>query len=240
MKISTILLVFYASITLFGCSTTKKEQESKIAENSIPSQIRMFKTPSETVMLQEKHLYVFNGNTSVGLTPDHLGFHRIVAPPYFAFPFKADLQLFGQEVKVNRFDWYPSECIFDGEKIKGIETTMQLVPIKSKRGVLVNITLHNLNKEEITVPLAWNFSGYPGKSLNWEFAPVVRSMLTTPLEAPTSIETYGNTLAMLRLETLLTASLFGAEVKAENNTIGGDIKLEKGSNNFTNFWRSRN
>jgi hypothetical protein len=62
------------------------------AQNSIPSQIQKFKTPSETVMLQEKHLYVFNGNTSVGLTPDHLGFHRIVAPPYFAFPFKASLQ----------------------------------------------------------------------------------------------------------------------------------------------------
>jgi len=59
-------------------------------EKSIPSQILTYKTPSETVILQEKHLYVFNGNTSVGLTPDHLGFHRIVAPPYFAFPFEAD------------------------------------------------------------------------------------------------------------------------------------------------------
>ncbi len=72
------------------------------AQKSIPSQIITFKIPSETVMLQEKHLYVFNGNTSVGLTPDHLGFHRIVAPPYFAFPFKADLLMFGQEVKAIR------------------------------------------------------------------------------------------------------------------------------------------
>jgi hypothetical protein len=57
------------------------------AQKSIPSQILTYKTPSETAMLQEKHLYVFNGSTSVGLTPDHFGFHRIVAPPYFAFPF---------------------------------------------------------------------------------------------------------------------------------------------------------
>jgi hypothetical protein len=130
-------------------------------------------------MLQEKHLSVFNENTSLGLTPDHLGFHRIVAPPYFAFPFKADLQLFGQEVKAKRFAWYPSECIFEGEKIKGVETTMQL-------------TLNNLNQEEIIVPLGWTFSGSQGKALNWEFSAETRSLLTKPLEAPTTIKTDGN------------------------------------------------
>ena len=198
------------------------------AQESIPSQIRTFKTPSETVMLQEKHLYVFNGNTSVGLIPDYLGFHRIVAPPYFAFPFKAALQLFGQKVKVNRFDWYPSECVFEGEKIKGVETTMQVVPMKTKRGVLVQLTLNNRNQEEIIVPLDWTFSGSSGKSLNWEFGAEFRSLLTKPREAPTAVETDGNTLSMEKLETRLTASLFGAEVKAENSSIGGDIKLQAG------------
>lgn len=198
------------------------------AQKPIPSQIRTFKTPSETVMLQEKHLYVFNGSTSVGLIPDHLGFHRIVAPPYFAFPFKADLQLFGQKVKVNRFDWYPSVCVFEGKKIKGVETTMQVVPIKLKRGVLVNVTLNNLNEEEITVPLGWNFSGYPGKSMNWYFGAENHSLSTKPREAPTFFETDGNTLSIHRLETRLSASLFGVEVKSENNSIGGEIKLEAG------------
>ncbi len=198
------------------------------AQKSIPSQIRTFKTPSETALLQEKHLYVFNGSTSVGLSPDYLGFHRIVAPPYFAFPFKADLQIFGQEVKVNRFDWYPSECVFEGVKIKGVETTMQLVPIKSKRGVLIKLTLNNLNQEEIIIPLGWTFSGSPGKSLNWEWSAETRSLLTKPREAASSIKTAGNSLSILRLETRLTASLFGADVKAENNSIGGEIKLQTG------------
>jgi hypothetical protein len=198
------------------------------AQKPIPSQIQTYKTPSETAMLQEKHLYVFNGSTSVGLTPDHFGFHRIVAPPYFAFPFKADLQMFAQEVKVNRFDWYPSECVFEGVKIKGVETTMQVVPIKSKRGVLIKLTLNNLNQEEIIVPLGWTFSGSPGKSLNWEFSAETRSLLTKPLKAPTSIKTDGNSLSLVKLETRLIASLFGTEVKADYNSIGGDIKLQSG------------
>lgn len=198
------------------------------AQKSIPSQIRTFKTPSETAMLQEKHLYVFNGSTSVGLIPDYLGFHRIVAPPYFAFPFKAELIMFGQEVQVKRFDWYPSECVFEGAKIQGVETTMQVVPMKSKRGVLIKLTLNNLNQEEISVPLGWTFNGSPGKSLNWEFSAETRSLLTKPREAASSIKTAGNSLSMLRLETRLTASLFGADVKAENNSIGGDIKLQEG------------
>ncbi len=49
-----------------------------------------------------------------------------------------------------------------------------------------------------------------------------------PLEAPTSIETDGNSLSMVKLETRLIATLFSAEVKAENNSIGGDIKLQTG------------
>ncbi len=136
--------------------------------------------------------------------------------------------MFGQEVKVNRFDWYPSECVFEGVKIKGVETTMQLVPIKSKRGVLIKLTLNNLNQEEIIIPLGWTFSGSPGKSLNWEWSAETRSLLTKPREAASSIKTAGNSLSILRLETRLTASLFGADVKAENNSIGGEIKLQTG------------
>ena len=197
-------------------------------EESIPSQIQTFKTPSETVLLQEKHLYVFNGYSSVGLVPDHLGIHRITAPPYFAYPFRADLKMFGQEVKAKRFDWYPSECVFEGEEIKGVETTMQVVPIKSKRGVLVELTLNNLNKQEIVVPLGWTFSGSPGKSGLWNFGATNTSLHTDPDDAPTSVETAGNSLSMVKLEARLVATLFGAEVEAENDLIGGDIKLPPG------------
>ena len=136
--------------------------------------------------------------------------------------------MYGQKVKVSRFNWYPSECVFEGQKIKGIETTMQVVPLKSKRGVLIKLTLNNLNDEEIIVPLDWAFSGSPGKSLNWEFSAETRSLLTYPREAPTSIETSENSLSMVKLETRLTASLIGADVKAEHNSIGGDIKLQAG------------
>ncbi len=198
-------------------------------QEAVPSKLIPFGKQSDQILFQKNHLYLFNGTTSVGLVPDHFGIHRLVAPPYFAYPFRADLQLFGQDVSVDQYNWYPSECLFLGQAFKGIAPRLQVVPLKSQRGALVTLTLRNTTSWPVTVPVKWGINGGPGKSLHWtfsdkhSFAGGRRKRLgpvTTTLE--------NNALTKLRGDARLVASLSGMAAKVEDHSLSGKITVAPG------------
>lgn len=189
---------------------------------AVPSKLVPFGKRSDQILFQKNHLYVFNGTTWVGLNREHLGVHRLVAPPYIANPFSANLQLFGQEVSVRQYHWYPSESLFLGQAIKGISPRLQVVPLKSRRGALVTLTLRNTTSRPVTVPVKWAINGGPGKSLNWHFG------VTRSSKGPVTTTLENNTLTKLCGDARLVASLSGMTAKAEDNSLSGKITVASG------------
>ena len=194
----------------------------------IPDAVAPFKTPSENVLFQERALYVFNGTSSVGLNKGELGIHRLVAQPYYAFPFTAKLRLFDMPVKVQRYDWYPSECVYTGEAVRGIETALQIVPLKSSRGSLVNLTLRNATDAAVTVPVKWLIQGDVGKSSYWTFNAEASMGGKFKQKGSAVISVEENVISVARDDARLVAALSGSDSKAEKDSLSRDVIVAAG------------
>lgn len=201
----------------------KEAEPQKAQPESVPlapSEIAAYGKPGDQIIYRKEHLYVFNGMSSVGLDPQQFGVHRLVAPPYIANPFSADLQLFGQKVAVSDYQWYPSQVQFIGKAINGIEPRLQIVPLKSHRGALVILTLRNTTSDPLAVPIRWSINGGAGKVANWAFG-VPRSP-----KSMTSIE--DNSIVQETENARLVGVVSGITAKAETNSLVAEVTVAPG------------
>jgi hypothetical protein len=136
-KITFNTTLWTASVLLvMPCQAAPENTFIGMDSHTIRSAIAAYSKPSDQVIYHKEHLYVFNGMTSVGLEPKQFGVHRLVAPPFVANPFNADLRLFGRKVAVRDYQWYPSQARFTGEA-----TTSAAPPAGAKKNGKAKKTL---------------------------------------------------------------------------------------------------
>jgi hypothetical protein len=216
--ITTLLTV--GVLMAMQCQAAPEDNFVGIDFHAIPPEIAAYGKPSDQVIYRKEHLYVFNGTTSVGLDPKQFGVHRLVAPPYIANPFSAEVQLFGQKVAVRDYQWYPSQARFAGEPINGIEPRLEVVPLKSDRGALVTLMLRNTTSAPLTVPVDWSLKGGAGRVPNWQWG-VSRSPAGTA-----RIE--DNALVVETQTARLVGVVSGTTAKAETNSFFAEMTVAPG------------
>jgi hypothetical protein len=222
MKKTTFNTTLFAVsfLTVMQCQSAPEGKGVGTGSKGVPPEIAAYGKPSSQIIYLKKHLYVFNGMTSVGLDPMQFGVHRLVAPPYIANPFSADVVLFGKNVAVRDYQWYPSQCLFAGEAIRGIEPRLQVVPLKSHRGALVTLTLRNTTSDPLAVPVSWRINGGAGKVSNWNFGVPGSSKVITSIEA--------NSIVLDTKNARLVGVVSGFTSEAETNSLSAEITIAPG------------
>lgn len=163
IKIFVLFLLFTNAFIFIGCG---QKQES---EEPMPPLFEKFKYTSEQAIFEQHSYFNFTNQSSVSPNIEKFGLKTVFTPPYFFNPFAASFMVFGNEVTINSYTWYPSESIFIGETINGISTSARVIPLAEKRGGIYEIVLTNTTSEKVDVPVNWSFQGKPGRVKNWGF-----------------------------------------------------------------------
>ncbi len=138
---------------------------------NIPRWTSSFRVTPEENPLLNGHLFSKSAGTSVAIDQNHLGFGSVISPPWFCYPFSAQLQLYNEPVNVEKYDWYPPGTNITGTTVNGISPRMWIVPLHGTRGLLANVSLHNTLSTEIKAMVGWKADGRTGISRNWEWYP---------------------------------------------------------------------
>lgn len=145
--------------------------QSKPEMTNIPRWISSFGITPEENLLLHGHLFSKSAGTSVAIDEDYLGFGSVISPPWFCYPFAAQLRLFNEPVRVEKFNWYPPGTEITGTTVNGISSSMWIVPMHGTQGLLVTVALKNTLPVEIKSTVEWRMIGRTGISRNWEWYP---------------------------------------------------------------------
>lgn len=221
-KISCIvnILLITSIFAITSCGPSNQKRNPPLQEDSL---FERYTVPSKNAILNQEHYFNFNATTSVGSKLANLGIRQITAPPFFAYPFSADLHLFGKQVKVDNYKWLPMHSVFYGIPTESIASEMKVIPLKAARGSLISLELTNNGTELRTVPLEWSFDGKPGKTDDWEWSP---SKALQTSENTVVFQDSSKGFEMTLDSTSMAVSMAGLDFKSEESKLSGIASLK--------------
>ena len=121
-------------------------------------------------IMEEGHFGVVNGRISAGIPHRTLlAVRGLYAPPFASSDFALDVRLFGERVPASDYRWYPVEVRRAG-LVRGVQVNSETVLAQGRRALLVRLSLTNLTKNPIAVPIQIEASGSLDHVRFWGFA----------------------------------------------------------------------
>ena len=121
-------------------------------------------------IMDESHFGVVNGRASVGIPyRGALAVRGLFAPPFASSDFSLNVRLFGERVASADYRWYPSEVRRAGV-VRGVRVASDTVLADGRRGLILRVSLSNLTKSAITIPIQIEASGGLDNVRFWGFA----------------------------------------------------------------------
>lgn len=163
------LIVLMMTVSVFSFSSADA-QDRKLQAGLMPPVLVQFARTSEQAILQQHSYFNFTDQSSVSPDIKHFGIRTVFAPPYFINPFNVAFSVFGKQVGVESYIWYPSESVFIGKTMDGISTSARAVPLADERGGIYEVTLKNTTPSSLQLPITWHLRGKPGRVKGWGFS----------------------------------------------------------------------
>ncbi len=134
-------------------------------------------------IMEESHFGVVNGRISAGIPHRTvLAVRGLYAPPFASSDFALDVRLFGERVATSGYRWYPVEVRRAGS-VRGVRVNSETVLADGRRALLVRLSLANLTKSTIAVPIQIEVAGSLDNVRFWGFARPATEKRKTRAEA---------------------------------------------------------
>lgn len=131
-------------------------------------------------IMEEAHFGIVNGMLSTGIPyRDVFAIQGLWAPPYVSSNFTLGITILDQPAPADTYTWHPFHVQRKAE-IQGIDVETVTMLLPGTRSGVLEITLHNKNKQERTVPLTIAPTGTLDDSRWWEFAAPQSKTPTVP------------------------------------------------------------
>ncbi|MBN1854871.1 MAG: hypothetical protein JW829_19210 [Pirellulales bacterium] len=156
-----------------------------------------FSMDGQAIITDPGHLGVINGKLTIGTPQAQIArIDGLWAPPYVSSDFSLSVDIFGQEVPVRSFAWWPFKVEQRGE-VHGIEVTASIVLAAGRRGGLVVVQLMNATQRRVEVPLAFKSRGTLDDCNFWEFSGARSATATQPAAQQAWLTLHADPLAIV-------------------------------------------